>query len=133
MAGKAWMLIGLAMLALGSPCRAQSYSPAETFAPRPMTQPVNTYRSSDGLPGPDYWQDRADYTIHASLDEKTPSLSGSEIITYTNNSPDALDILWLQLDQNIYKADSRSKHTGAGYRTTSNVTDGFVLDSVEVL
>ncbi len=125
----------LAALCLGAlPAFSQTYTPAETFATRAAPQPVNRVRSMNGLPGPDYWQNRTDYAIHATLDDKTPSLSGSEVITYTNNSPDVLDILWLQLDQNIYKADSRSKHAGAGSRAYgTNVTDGFVLESVEVL
>ena len=87
------------------------YDPQAAFAPFPMDQPVNVYRSANGLPGPQYWQNRADYTIHATLnpDPVAPSLSGDEIITYTNNSPDALQELWLHLDQNIYKAGSRSQ------------------------
>ena len=130
---KSLALAAIAILTAGS-ATATTYNPAETFAPRPGTNPVNTYRSANGLPGPDYWQNKADYQIHATLDDKTPSLSGSEVITYTNNSPDQLDVLWLQLDQNIYKADSRSKHAGSGSRAYgNNVTDGFVLDQVEVL
>jgi hypothetical protein len=77
------------------------------FAPRDMGQAVNVYRSSNGLPGPAYWQNRADYSIRATLNEQGPTLTATEIITYTNNSPDSLDFLWLQLDQNIYKASSR--------------------------
>jgi hypothetical protein len=57
-------------------------------------------------------------------------LSASEDIDYTNNSPDTLDVLWVQLDQNIYKKDSRGTFAGGRPRPTS--TDGFVLDGVEV-
>jgi hypothetical protein len=110
------------------------YNPRETFAPRPYDQPVNEYRSSNGLPGPAYWQNRADYTIHATLnpDPVAPTLTGSEVITYTNNSPDVLDILWLQLDQNLYKTDSRGVHAGGRFSAADH-TDGYVLDSVEVI
>ncbi len=59
-----------------------------------MGQPVNAYRSASGMPGVDYWQNKADYTIHATLDEKGPVLSAVEEIGYTNNSPDTLDVLW---------------------------------------
>ncbi len=113
---------------------ATIYNPHESFAPRPYDQPVNAYRSANGLPGPDYWQNRADYQIHATLnpDATAPSLTGSEVITYTNNSPDQLDILWLQLDQNLYKADSRGAHAGERFAPTEH-TSGFVLDSVEVI
>jgi hypothetical protein len=95
-----------------------------------MGQGVNVYRSSNGLPGPAYWQNRADYAIHATLDEKGPGLTGSEEVSYTNNSPDTLDVLWLQLDQNLYKADSRGTFAGGRGRPTS--TDGYVIESVEV-
>ena len=124
-----------ALCVMSAAAQAQSvYDPREAFEPRDMAQGVNSYRSSNGLPGPDYWQNRADYLIHAALDDKKPALMGSEIITYTNNSPDTLDVLWLQLDQNTYKKDSRSAHAGSGSRSTAgHNTDGFVLESVEVL
>ncbi|MBA4144313.1 MAG: aminopeptidase, partial [Cytophaga sp.] len=61
----------------------------------------NEYRSSSGAPGPKYWQQRADYVINAELNDENQSITGSETITYFNNSPDALKYLWLQLDQNI--------------------------------
>src|SRR3989442_7435232 len=64
-------------------------------------------REGSGRPGPGYWQQRADYPIHASLDTATHTIAGSETIRYTNNSPDTLAYLWLQLDQNIYRAASR--------------------------
>jgi Peptidase family M1 domain len=67
----------------------------------------NRYRSSSGMPGPDYWQQRADYTITASLDTGTTQLNGSVQIRYTNNSPDTLRYVWLQVDQNLYRAGSK--------------------------
>ena len=68
----------------------------------------NTYRTASGAPGHAYWQQRADYLVSASLDEKTHTLSGKETITYTNNSPNALTYLWLQLDQNRFQKTSKS-------------------------
>ena len=56
----------------------------------------NRYRSSSGVPGPDYWQQRADYTINASLDTATTEISGAVEIRYTNNSPDTLRYVWVQ-------------------------------------
>ena len=60
----------------------------------------NMYRSASGAPGPAYWQQQADYVINAEIDEKNQLLTGSETVTYTNNSPDPLTYLWLQLDEN---------------------------------
>jgi len=67
----------------------------------------NRYRSSSGMPGPDYWQQRADYTIAASLDTGAAQLNGSVQIRYTNNSPDTLRYVWVQVDQNLYRTGSK--------------------------
>lgn len=67
----------------------------------------NRYRSSNGAPGPDYWQQRADYTITASLDTTTTQVAGVVQIRYTNNSPDTLRYVWLQVDQNLYRSGSK--------------------------
>jgi len=64
-------------------------------------------REGSGRPGPRYWQQRADYSIHVALDTVTHTVAGSQTIRYTNNSPDTLAYLWLQLDQNIYRQNSR--------------------------
>ncbi|HUO12498.1 MAG TPA: M1 family metallopeptidase [Caulobacteraceae bacterium] len=114
----------------GPGAAAPAYSPAQTFAPLPAETAVNRYRSGDGAPGPDYWQNRADYQIAATLEPKTKTLTGRETITYTNNSPAALGVLWLQLDQNIYRKGSRAGAVGGFPRT--KFTDGDVLDAVEV-
>ncbi len=67
----------------------------------------NRYRSANGAPGPDYWQQRADYTIAATLDTATTEISGSVQIRYTNNSPDTLRYVWVQADQNLYRTGSK--------------------------
>src|SRR5260370_7740375 len=67
----------------------------------------NFLREGSGRPGPRYWQQRADYTINVALDTTTHTVAGDETIRYTNNSPDTLTYLWLQVDQNIYRTDSR--------------------------
>ena len=69
----------------------------------------NEYRNASGGPGHAYYQQKADYKIALTIDDKTQKLSGVETITYTNNSPDYLEFLWLQLDQNIYNQDSETK------------------------
>ena len=69
----------------------------------------NTYRSASGAPGPDYYQQQADYKMKITLDDKNARIYGEETITYTNNSPDALEFLWLQLDQNVRAKDSKSQ------------------------
>src|SRR5882672_1455845 len=75
---------------------------------RRLTLPTpNLIRATLGSCSPRYWQQRADYTIRASLDTANHVIAGSETIRYTNNSPDTLRYVWLQLDQNIYKANSR--------------------------
>jgi Peptidase family M1 domain len=66
----------------------------------------NNYRTASGAPGHQYWQQKADYKINVSLDEKHQCIHGSEEITYTNNSPDTLHYLWIQLDQNRYEKNS---------------------------
>ena len=106
------------------------YNPLQTFAPLTLPQPVNRYRSASGIPGPDYWQNRADYQIEAQLNTSDKQLSADETITYTNHSPDALSSLWLQLDQNIYRRDARSVASDLDRHT--QFTDGLIFDAVAI-
>ena len=107
-----------------------SYNPRETFAPFDMEQAVNRYRGGNGLPGPDYWQNHADYAIRATLDPAAKTITGSVEIRYANNSPDTLDVLWLQLDQNLYRVASRGGIAAGGVPRGS--TEGMMLDGVSV-
>ena len=66
----------------------------------------NSYRTAAGAPGKDYWQQRADYDIKVELDDQNQKITGSETITYFNQSPDELRFLWLQLDQNLFQKNS---------------------------
>ncbi|MEL7146528.1 MAG: M1 family peptidase, partial [Bacteroidota bacterium] len=66
----------------------------------------NSYRTASGAPGPDYWQQKADYVIAVELDDQKQRITGEETITYTNNSPNTLEYLWVQLDQNVRAQDS---------------------------
>ena len=68
----------------------------------------NMYRTASGAPGPEYYQQQADYKIDVELDDKNQRLYGSETITYTNNAKEALDYLWVQLDQNEKARNSNS-------------------------
>ena len=76
----------------------------------------NEYRTASGAPGPKYWQQRCDYDIKCELDEKNLKLTGSETITYYNNSPNELTYLWLQLDENQH-----SSKNNANYQEGSNM------------
>lgn len=114
----------------GAQTSASIYDPEKTFAPLTLPEPVNQYRSANGAPGPSYWQNSADYEIHATLDTVGKQLGADETITYTNNSPDALPSLWLQLEQNVYRKDAREGTMGGPPR--KEFTDGFLFDAVEV-
>jgi Peptidase family M1 domain len=74
----------------------------------------NEYRTASGAPGPKYWQQRADYDIKVTIDEPNNLLSGSETVTYYNNSPDVLSYIWLQLDENFHApgSDNNTDNTG---------------------
>ena len=124
------LLAAPALLLVGAPVAAQDYHPRETFAPLDLSQAVNRYRSSNGLPGPDYWQNRANYAIRATLDTQAKALRGTERITYTNNSPDTLRVIWLHIEQNLYKADSRGYLASGG--PVRGVTGGATIDSAAV-
>ena len=75
------------------------------FSPIPLPPP-NEIRAADGAPGPKYWQQRADYSIKATLDTAAKRLTGTEQIRYTNNSPDTLRFVWMQVDQNLFRPGS---------------------------
>ena len=74
----------------------------------------NSYRTGSGAPGPNYWQQRADYVINVELDDNTQKLTGSETITYYNNAPEPLTFLWLQIDQNLLAEQSIANQTKTG-------------------
>jgi hypothetical protein len=127
----------IALVGAAAAAAAGTYNPRETFAPLDFDPPVNAYRSGDGTPGPAYWQNRADYTIDARLDPATHSISGTVRIRYTNNSPGQLDVLWLQLEQNLYTPESRANlslggRPGALSEVPGGFSGGMNLDDVRV-
>ena len=110
------------------------YNPLNLFAQDVYTKNGNEFRTANGAPGEKYWQNRADYVLHATIDTIENSLTGTETITYTNNSPNQLSSLWLELDQNLYKEDARSNFYLA---STPNAdikshTTGFEFASISV-
>jgi len=101
------------------------------FSPLPLPEPTET-RSADGAPGPRYWQQTVDYTLKAVIDTAAKRLSGTEQVRYTNNSPDTLRFLWMQVDQNLFRPGSvgsllfaqGSRFGGAGF------PGGFEIESI---
>ena len=92
---------------LVSPVRAQAPSVADTSPFRALNLPAATaVRSASGAPGHAYWQQQADYVIDATLDTATQTITGTERIHYTNRSPDSLEFVWVQLDQNLFAPTS---------------------------
>jgi len=79
------------------------------FAPLNLP-PGNIYRSGAGMPGPKYWQQRADYDLHGTLDTAKKSLAGEMTLRYTNNSPDTLRFVWFQVEQNAFKTGSLNSY-----------------------
>ncbi|WP_299517693.1 M1 family metallopeptidase [Mucilaginibacter sp.] len=138
------MLLACAFLTVATTAFSQSptdtvkYNHQDLFGPIvwPMTSGGN--RSASGQPGPHYWQNRADYQIHATLNEadQDTTVKGEVAITYTNNSPDNMDYLWLQLDQNLFKPDSRgaavTPFTGDRFDVKGFSRGGYHIASVSV-
>ncbi len=83
------------------------YDYHDAFAPAFYTKNGTEYRSAGGQPGIKYWQNRADYQLSVKLNDQSHEITGTEILTYTNNSPDKMSFIWMQLDQNLFKEDSR--------------------------
>lgn len=111
------------------------YDHRAAFNPQFYPYPGNDYRSASGEPGPKYWQNKADYSIQCTLSPETHSVSGEISITYTNNSPDNLSFLWLQMDQNIYRSDSRGSATttqSGGRWANAEFTEGYQLKDIKV-
>lgn len=79
------------------------------FAPL-TTRPGNMFRSASGMPGPKYWQQRADYDLKATIDTAAKRVNGSMILRYTNNSPDTLRYIWFQTEQNAFRSNSLNSY-----------------------
>jgi hypothetical protein len=90
----------------------------------------NEYRTASGAPGSKYWQQRADYDIKATLDEKNLMLHGAETVTYFNNSPDVLTYLWLQLDENEHSSTKNADYQD-GSSLGRGINPGMIDDLIE--
>ena len=102
---------------------ANKFEQLGTILPTP-----NEYRTASGAPGTKYWQQRVDYDIKCELDEVNYKLTGTETITYFNNSPDVLTYLWLQLDENQHSTVNNANYQNASSmpaQTTDKVLDRF--------
>jgi hypothetical protein len=93
----------------------------------------NDYRTASGAPGHRYWQQRADYVIDVELDDVNQRIIGRETITYKNNSPDTLNYLWLQLDQNLFAKDSDNITTRTAPDFETAAENGVPISAVEQL
>jgi hypothetical protein len=112
------------------------YDQHKVFYPLFYPNNGNEFRSASGTPGPKYWQNRADYKLNVVLDTAKHNVSGTTQVTYTNNSPDPLTFLWLQVDQNIYREDSRGEATSpvtGGRFTNKSYTNGDEIKNVYII
>lgn len=118
--------------------KTSKYNYNEAFGNNFYTKDGTETRSASGQPGAKYWQNKADYSLTAALNEQTSEITGSEILTYTNNSPDKMGFLWMHLDQNLFKKDSRGNAVipvkGSRNGARGQVFDGgHKIKSVSVL
>src|SRR6478609_9393956 len=130
------LMVAVCGVAFSQEKPASNYDQHKAFDPLFYPTNGNEYRSAGGAPGPQYWQNRADYKITATLDTAKHRITGSVVVTYMNNSPEELKFLWLQLDQNIYREDSRAQSTTVltgGRWANREFTQGDELKTVEVI
>ena len=113
------------------------YSYVEAFKPFFYQNNATETRSASGQPGHNYWQNRADYQLNVSLNEAKKEISGTAEVTYTNNSFDNMNFVWMQLDQNLFKKSSRGSAVipSGGSRNGAKGQDfdgGYNIKSVTV-
>ncbi len=137
------LLLCIVIFSCFSPVQAQqqdesqesTYNASELFSPLFMEDQFNSFHSATGKPGPNYWQNGADYDIAVKLDTTKKTVSGNVTITYHNNSPYNVDFLWLQLDQNTFQKDSRGtavSPVSGGRNTIDSYTEGYNIESVSI-
>jgi len=122
---KKLLSFGFALITLASFAQEQPKKEEQKWANKfeqldQMLPTPNSYRSSSGAPGSDYWQQKADYVINVELNDENQTITGSETITYFNNSPEELKYLWLQLDQNINADNSMTRKS-----STNSIRDSI--------
>ncbi|MEO6843881.1 MAG: M1 family metallopeptidase, partial [Ginsengibacter sp.] len=140
--GRIKLLLVFTIVLAGNFCYAQTpksvYDHHDLFNPNFYPSSVNEYRAADGQPGPKYWTNKASYKIDATLDDVKDAITGSVTIYYTNNSPQSLPFLWLYLDQNLFKLNSRGQAKMPANRrsrygdVSSTFEGGFKIKSVQL-
>jgi hypothetical protein len=109
---KIFLIMSMFMFSMTAIAQVESkYDHKVLFHPLENFQYNSLYRSGSGRPGPEYWQNSADYKIKVDFDDQTRKIQGNVEIIYKNNSPEDLPFLWLQLDQNSFSLDSRGTKT----------------------
>ncbi len=98
-----------AQVATAGAARPRAVADTSVFAPLVLPTP-NAYRSGSGAPGSRYWQNRADYTLAATLDTAAKTVRGELTLRYTNKSPDTLRFMWLQVEQNAFRGKSLNSY-----------------------
>jgi hypothetical protein len=137
--------LSLAFMAVTGVSQAQQADPAapvskydyhDAFGPLFYNKNGNEFRAASGEPGARYWQNRADYQLNARLNDQTNEIVGSELLTYTNNSPQKLGFLWMQLDQNLFNQESRGSAiiplSGSRNGGRGAFNGGYKIKSVKV-
>lgn len=116
---------------------AELYNYSEAFGPNFYTYNGNEYRTASGKPGPSYWQNAASYDIKARLNDVTNKVTGNVVLHYTNNSPEDLEFIWLQLDQNLFNPKSIGQQLmpqqGSRYGDADNTFNGgYTIANIKV-
>jgi len=131
------LLIGLSAPAAYPQQPESKYDYQDAFNPFFYLNNGNEYRSASGKPGPKYWQNAVDYKISARLNDQTNEITATVTLEYTNNSPDELEFLWLQLDQNMFSKEGRGRQivplTRSRYgNALSEFDGGYHIKSVKL-
>ncbi|MDR2228509.1 MAG: M1 family metallopeptidase [Flavobacteriaceae bacterium] len=117
--------------------QASNYDYKEAFKEPFYTYNGNEFRSASGQPGTKYWQNHANYVLNVTLDDAQNLFTGSAEVQYTNNSPDELKFIWFQLDQNLFKKESRGSamiplNNSRYGSSNSDFEGGYTIKSVKV-
>jgi Peptidase family M1 domain len=128
------IIVSLVNVSAQSTSEKSKYVASDVFSPLINYQPSTVYRSGSGSPGPQYWQNKANYKITAVFNPEKNNVKGSVTIDYINNSPDELAFIWLQLDQNKFKSSSRGSKTtpiDVGRYGLKNFEGGYEISNVK--
>lgn len=134
---KVWLTLSFAACTMLATAQQSKFDQHEAFNPLFYPSYGDDVRSPHGKPGPNYWQNSADYTIRVNLNTEKHTIDGEVKIDYKNNSPFDLSYLWLNLDQNIYSLKSRgvatTAPTGGRWANKDNFDGGYTIESVSII